>query len=148
MCQGDHAASATGWGWVEIVPGSFAVAWYQHRPAVTELRRPKAWYHAGMQVLSDPASPTPHTHLLSGVHVQLAARKVVEEEHGLRAAGDNVVHAHGYQVDAHRVVLVHVKRQLQLCAHTVGARHQERVACMCGAGWVWLHAGKVCFQGG
>lgn len=40
-------------------------------------------------------------HLLRGVHVQLAAGKVVEEEHRLRAAGHNVVHAHGHQVDAH-----------------------------------------------
>ena len=71
-------------------------------------------------------------HLLCLVHLQLAAGKVVEEKHGLRAAGDNVVDAHGHQVDAHGVVLVHVKGQLQLGAHAVGARHQEGVACRQG----------------
>jgi len=43
------------------------------------------------------------TRLLRLVHVQLAARKVVEEEHGLRAGRDDVVHAHGHQVDANLV---------------------------------------------
>jgi len=39
----------------------------------------------------------------------------------------HVVDAHGYQVDAHGVVHVPFKCQLELGAHAVGAAHQHRL---------------------
>ncbi|MPM25305.1 hypothetical protein SDC9_71796 [bioreactor metagenome] len=59
--------------------------------------------------------------------------QIVQEKQRLRAAADDIVDAHGHAVDAHGVVLVHQKGQLQLGAHTVGAGHQHRIA----------HAGEV-----
>ena len=54
---------------------------------------------------------------------------VVEEEHGARAADDNVVDAHRDEVDANGAVLLALKGELELGAHAIGARHQEGVAC-------------------
>lgn len=49
---------------------------------------------------------------------------VIEEEQGLRSGGDDVVHAHGHQVDTHGVMLVAVECELELGAHAVGACYQ------------------------
>ena len=55
----------------------------------------------------------------------LPAGDVVQEEERLGPADDHVVDAHGHAVDAHSVVLVLVKGQLELGAHAVGAGHQH-----------------------
>jgi len=73
------------------------------------------------------------THRLCNVHIQLAGGVVVQEEEGFGAGGDDVVHAHGHQVDAYGVVLAHVECQLQLGAHPVRARNQEGVTCTAGS---------------
>jgi len=52
---------------------------------------------------------------------------VVEEEQRPRPLDQDVVHAVGHQVVAHRVVDAGLKRDLQLRAHAVGARHQHRL---------------------
>jgi hypothetical protein len=65
--------------------------------------------------------------LLGDADFQVAGGEVVEEEQGLGAAHDQVVGVHGHQVDAHGVVLVQHERELELGAHAVGARHQQRV---------------------
>ncbi len=51
---------------------------------------------------------------------------VVEELQRLGALRQHVVDAHGHGVDADRVVLVHLERQLELRAHAVGAAHEHR----------------------
>ena len=58
---------------------------------------------------------------------QLADRDVVQEEQRLGAAGKDVVHAHGDKVDAHRAMLADKLGHLELGAHTIGARHEQRV---------------------
>ena len=59
-------------------------------------------------------------------HVQLAASEVVEEEQRFGALHQDVVDAHGDQVDADRVMAVQFERQAQFRAHAVGARDQDR----------------------
>jgi hypothetical protein len=66
-------------------------------------------------------------HGLALVHVQLARGEVVEEEERPRTHGEHVVHAHGHEVDAHRVVAVERERQLELGAHAVRTGHQDGV---------------------
>ena len=63
--------------------------------------------------------------------LELAGSEVVEEEQWLGALDDQVVDAHGDEIDAHRVVPATVDRQLQLGADTVIARHQQRVLVPC-----------------
>ncbi len=58
---------------------------------------------------------------------QLADGDVVQEEQRLGAAGEDVVHAHGHQVDAHGAVLAGELGDLELRAHAVGARNQQRL---------------------
>ena len=65
-----------------------------------------------------------------GGHVlglDVADGDVVEEEQRLGARGEQVVGAHGNQVDAHGVVLVKDLGELELGAHAVGARDEYRV---------------------
>ena len=59
--------------------------------------------------------------------LELADGHVVEEEQRLGARGEDVVRAHGHEVDAHRVVLTGQLRHLELRAHAVGAADQQRV---------------------
>ena len=61
-----------------------------------------------------------------GGHVQLAAGEVVEEEQRFGTLHQNIVHAHGDQVDADGVVAVQFKSQLELGTHAVGAGYQHR----------------------
>ena len=65
---------------------------------------------------------------LRDVHVQGARRKVVEEEERVGARGDDVVDAHGDQVDADGVVHAQVEGQLELGTDAVCAGDQEGVA--------------------
>ena len=62
-------------------------------------------------------------HLLCNINVQGAGGIVVQEEERLGPAGDDVIHAHGNQVDADGVVLVQVKCQLELGADPICASH-------------------------
>ena len=65
-------------------------------------------------------------HRCGGVHVQFATGKVVQKEQRLGTLHQHIVHAHAHQVNAHGVVHVPFKRQLEFGAHTVGATHQHR----------------------
>ena len=58
---------------------------------------------------------------------QLADGNVVKEEQGLGADGHHVVHAHGHEVLAHRVVTVQQLGDGKLGAHAVGARYHHGV---------------------
>ncbi len=64
--------------------------------------------------------------------LELADGHVVQEEQRLGARGQDVVRAHGHQVDAHRVVLAGQLGHLELRAHAVGAAHQQRVVHVLG----------------
>ncbi len=55
------------------------------------------------------------------LHAQLSAGEVVEEEHGLGAGDEDVVHAHRHEIDADGVVLLHPEGELQLGSHAVRA---------------------------
>ena len=57
----------------------------------------------------------------------MAYGDIVEEHQGLGTLRQHVVDAHGHGIDADRVVLVHLERQLELRAHAVGTAHQHRL---------------------
>ena len=65
--------------------------------------------------------------LLDVVGVELADRDVVEEEQGLGALADDVVDAHGHQVDADGVEAARGLGDQRLGADAVGGRHEHRV---------------------
>ena len=67
-------------------------------------------------------------HLSHRLRGELAGGDVIEKEQGLGATGDHVVDAHRHQINAHPVVLAMGLSQLQLGAHTIGPRHQQRLA--------------------
>src|SRR5690606_14653471 len=60
--------------------------------------------------------------------IQSAGGVVVQEEQGFRTAHNQVIDAHGHQVDADGVVFLHGHGQLQLGADAVGGRYQHRAA--------------------
>ncbi len=60
--------------------------------------------------------------------VERADRDVVEEEERLCAAGEDVVRAHGDQIDANRLVPAQQLREPEFGAHAVGPAHEYRVA--------------------
>src|SRR5690606_33832953 len=60
------------------------------------------------------------------VHVQLAGGIVVEEEQGFCTLYDQVVDAHGHQVDTDGIVLFQIDGETQLGAHTIGTGDQYR----------------------
>ncbi len=61
------------------------------------------------------------------VHVEPPAGIVVEEEQRLGALDHDVVDAHRHQVDADRVGHARLDRDLELGAHAVGARDEDRI---------------------
>ena len=63
---------------------------------------------------------------------QLADGDVVQEEQRLGAARQDVVDAHGHQVDAHGAVLAGQLGNLELRAHAVGAGNQQRLGHVLG----------------
>ena len=67
-----------------------------------------------------------------GVHVELAGGEVVQEEQRLGALDQDVVDAHGDQVDADGVVAAQLLGQLELGADAVGAGDQHRLAVLAG----------------
>ena len=65
-------------------------------------------------------------HRRGGVHIQLAAGKVIEEKQRFRALHQHIVDAHGHQINAHGVVHIPFKSQLKFGAHAIGAADQDR----------------------
>ena len=61
------------------------------------------------------------------VGIELAGGEVIEEEQRLRALDDQIVDAHGDEVDADRVVLVGIDGDLQLGADAVIGGNQHRI---------------------
>ncbi len=59
---------------------------------------------------------------------QAPRREVVEEEERRRTLHEDVVHTVVHEIRTHRVVPLRQKRDLQLRADTVSARHQHRFA--------------------
>ena len=59
------------------------------------------------------------------VDIQLACGIVVEEEQWLGSGCDDVIDAHGYQVDADAVMLAKLKSQLELGPDTISPSHEE-----------------------
>ena len=64
---------------------------------------------------------------LGGLDVELACGKVVQEEERGCALNQDVVDAHGNEVDAHGVVLVKEEGQLELGAHAVRGGNKHRI---------------------
>ena len=60
--------------------------------------------------------------------IQRPGRVIVQKEQGLRALHHDVVHAHGHQVDAHRIVPAGVDREAQLGPDAIRARDQHGLA--------------------
>mmetsp|Transcript_23490 Transcript_23490/g.41358 ORF Transcript_23490/g.41358 Transcript_23490/m.41358 type:complete len:278 (+) Transcript_23490:2707-3540(+) len=58
---------------------------------------------------------------------QLAGGEIVEEKQRLRPLADQIIDAHGHQIDADAVHVARVDGDAQLCAHPIGGRHQNRV---------------------
>ena len=63
--------------------------------------------------------------LLDALGLILAHGHIIQEEHGHGAGADDVVDAHSHAVNAHGIVLVHEKGDLQLGADAVGAADQD-----------------------
>ncbi len=63
------------------------------------------------------------TYRLSNIYIELCCCKVVQEEHWLSPRGDDVIHAHSYQVNANGIMCLHVKSQFELGSHTIRASH-------------------------
>ena len=61
------------------------------------------------------------------VRIELAGREIVEEEQRLGALHDDVVDAHGDEIDADRVVLAGIDGDLELGADAVIGGHQHRI---------------------
>ena len=61
------------------------------------------------------------------VRRELSGGEIIEEEQGLGALHDDVVHAHGDEVDADRVVDASVDGDLHLGADAIVGRNQDRV---------------------
>ena len=59
--------------------------------------------------------------------VELAGCKIIQEKQWLGSLNDNVVDAHGHQVDADRVVHAALNGDLQLCADAVVGGDQDRI---------------------
>ena len=59
--------------------------------------------------------------------LDVADRHVIEEEQRLGAGGEDVVHAHGHEVLAHRLVAVEDLGEHELGAHAVGTGDEDRV---------------------
>ena len=70
----------------------------------------------------------PTDHLRRDIHIELAARKIIEKEERLGALHQHVVDAHGDEIDADRVVPIEFEGQLQLGADTVGSGNQHGLA--------------------
>ena len=66
-------------------------------------------------------------HVGSAGDVEFAAGEIVEEEQRLRALNQNIVDAHGDEVDADGVVFVPVEGEFELGAHAVSAADKDGI---------------------
>ncbi|MNC45344.1 hypothetical protein D3C75_942990 [compost metagenome] len=57
----------------------------------------------------------------------LVAGQIIEEEQRLCTLHYNIVHTHGYRIDANRVVAVCRESDFELSAHTIGSRDEHRL---------------------
>ena len=69
----------------------------------------------------------PGKHCQDDLLVQPLLGQVVEEEERPGPLDDDVVDAHGHQIDAHRVVTAGQEGDLELCPHAVNRRDQDRL---------------------
>ena len=77
------------------------------------------------------AGNTAH-HTRGGIHIQPATSEVVQKKQRLGALHQNVIDAHGDQINAHGVMTIEGEREFELGAHAVGARHQNGFAIALG----------------
>src|SRR3954465_8603314 len=61
-------------------------------------------------------------------NIKFPAGEVVQKEQRFRTLHENIIYAHGDQIDADRIMPVQLECQFQLRAHAVGAGHQYRLA--------------------
>ncbi len=61
------------------------------------------------------------------IRIELAGREIVEEEKRLRALHDEIVDAHRHEVDADRLMIIGVDRDLQLGADAVIGGDENRI---------------------
>ena len=66
-------------------------------------------------------------HAAGRLHIELAAGEIVEKEQRLRALGEQIVDAHGDEIDADGGVQAGIDGDLELGADAVVGRHQDRV---------------------
>ncbi len=59
---------------------------------------------------------------------QFAGGEVIEEKQRFRTLNDQIVHAHGDQIDPHAVMPIMVDRQFQFGAHPIIGGNQQRIA--------------------
>ncbi len=78
------------------------------------------------RLLAARRDPLDHFGRLFGI--ELAAGEIIEKQQGLRALHHEVVHVHGDQIDADRVVAAALDRELQLGADPVGRGHEQGIA--------------------
>ena len=67
-------------------------------------------------------------HALGDSWIELARGDVIEKEEGLGPVGDEIVDAHGHQIDPHRFVTTRRDGHHELRAHPVGARDENGIA--------------------
>ena len=119
---GFHVSAGQDFGFLDGADGKASQVVFAGGVHAGHLGRFAAYQGAAGQ-LAAPGNAADHGR--SGVHIQLAAGKVVQEEQRLCALHQHVVDAHGHQVYAHGVVHIPFKGQLELGAHAVGAAHQH-----------------------
>ncbi len=102
-------------------PGQVVVAFAVHARHLGGLAA-----HQGRTGLAAAFGDAGH-HAGGGVHVQLAGGVVVQEQQRLCALGQQVVDAHGHQVDADGVGQARLDGDLQLGADAIGGGDQQRI---------------------
>ena len=83
---------------------------------------------AGQLAASGDATHNCH----SGFHFKFAAGKVIKEEERFGTLNQDIVHAHGHKVNAHRVMHVPFKRQFELGADAIRATDEHWLAVALG----------------
>jgi hypothetical protein len=119
-----HALGAPDPGALDDADGEARQVVLARRVGVGHLRRlPPSSAAAGL--LAAPGDPPEHR--LGLVDVEAPGGEVVEEEERPGARGEDVVDAHGHEIDAHGVVAVGGEGHAELRPDPVGARDQDRI---------------------
>jgi len=63
----------------------------------------------------------------------VARGEVIEEEQGFGAADNQVIDAHGYEVNPHSTVVHAIERHFELGAHPVSRAHEHYIAAVAAA---------------